>query len=84
MTRVMARKDLGVTRVAALRGMRIGNQSGSSTGNTFVGIIAPRAGLRKGDYREINLSVNEMVPHRGAGANLAAGPAHTVHARGDR
>src|SRR5262249_52805166 len=30
--RVMARKDLGVTRVADLRGMRIGNQAGSSTG----------------------------------------------------
>jgi ABC-type nitrate/sulfonate/bicarbonate transport system substrate-binding protein len=29
--RVMGRKDLGVTRVADLRGMRIGNQSGSST-----------------------------------------------------
>jgi ABC-type nitrate/sulfonate/bicarbonate transport system substrate-binding protein len=59
--RVMARKDLGVTRVAELRGLRIGNQSGSSTGNTFVDIIAPRAGLRKGDYQEIKLNVNEMV-----------------------
>lgn len=59
--RVMARKELGVTRVADLRGMRIGNQAGSSTGNTFVDIIAARAGLRKGDYQEIKLNVNEMV-----------------------
>jgi ABC-type amino acid transport substrate-binding protein len=40
----MARKDLGLTKVADLKGLRIGNQSGSSTGNTFVDIIAPRAG----------------------------------------
>jgi NitT/TauT family transport system substrate-binding protein len=59
--RVMARKDLGISRVADLRGLRIGNQSGSSTGNTFVDIIAPRAGLKKGDYQEIKMNVNEMV-----------------------
>jgi len=59
--RVMARKELGVTRVADLRGMRIGNQAGSSTGNTFVDIIAARAGLKKGDYQEIEMNVNEMV-----------------------
>lgn len=59
--RVMARKDLGVTRVADLRRLRIGNQAGSSIGNTFVDIIAVRAGLRKGDYQEIKMNVNEMV-----------------------
>jgi len=59
--RVMARKDLRVTRVADLKGLRIGNQSGSSTGNTFVDVIAPRAGLKKGDYQEIRMNVNEMV-----------------------
>jgi sulfonate transport system substrate-binding protein len=59
--RVMARKDLGLARVADLRGLRIGNQAGSSIGNTFVDIIAPRAGLRKGDYQEIKMNVNEMV-----------------------
>jgi NitT/TauT family transport system substrate-binding protein len=59
--RVMARKDLGVTKVADLKGMRVGNQTGSSTGNTFVDIIAPRAGLKKTDYQEIKLNVNEMV-----------------------
>ncbi|HEV8307603.1 MAG TPA: ABC transporter substrate-binding protein [Methylomirabilota bacterium] len=59
--RVMARKELGVTRVADLKGLRIGNQAGSSTGNTFVDIIAARAGLRKGEYQEIKMNVNEMV-----------------------
>jgi NitT/TauT family transport system substrate-binding protein len=59
--RVMARKDLGLTKVADLKGLRIGNQSGSSTGNTFVDIIAARAGLKKGDYQEIKMNVNEMV-----------------------
>ncbi len=59
--RVMARKDLSVGKVEQLRGMKIGNQSGSSTGNTFVDIIAPRAGLKKGDYQEIKMNVNEMV-----------------------
>ncbi|HWT80273.1 MAG TPA: ABC transporter substrate-binding protein [Candidatus Methylomirabilis sp.] len=60
-SRVMARPDLRVTKVEQLRGMKIGNQSGSSTGNTFVDIIAPRAGLGKGDYQEIKMNVNEMV-----------------------
>jgi sulfonate transport system substrate-binding protein len=59
--RVMARKDLGVAKVADLRGLRIANQAGSSIANTFVDIIAPRAGLRKGDYQEIKMNVNEMV-----------------------
>ena len=41
--------------------MKIGNQVGSSIGNTFVDIIAPRAGLKKEDYQEIKMDVNEMV-----------------------
>lgn len=59
--RVMARKELNITRVQQLRGLRIGNQAGSSIGNTFVDIIAPRAGLKKEDYQEIRMNVNEMV-----------------------
>ncbi len=58
---VMARKELNITRVEQLRGLKIGNQSGSSTGNTFVDIIAPRAGLKKEDYQEVKMNVNEMV-----------------------
>ena len=60
-SRLMARPDLHITKVEQLRGLKVGNQSGSSTGNTFVDIIAPRAGLGKGDYQEIKMNVNEMV-----------------------
>ena len=59
--RVMARKELKITKVADLKGLKIGNQVGSSTGNTFVDIIAPRAGLKKDDYQEVKMDVNEMV-----------------------
>jgi len=59
--RVMARKELKITKVADLKGLKIGNQVGSSTGNTFVDIIAPRAGLKKEDYQGIKMDVNGMV-----------------------
>jgi NitT/TauT family transport system substrate-binding protein len=59
--RVMARKELNLTKLEQLRGLKIGNQAGSSTGNTFVDIIAPRAGLKKEDYQEVKMNVNEMV-----------------------
>ena len=60
-SRVMARKELKITKVTDLKGLKIGNQVGSSTGNTFVDIIAPRAGLKKEDYQEVKMDVNEMV-----------------------
>jgi NitT/TauT family transport system substrate-binding protein len=60
-SRVMARKELKITKVADLKGLKIGNQVGSSIGNTFVDIIAPRAGLKKGDYQELKMDVNEMI-----------------------
>jgi NitT/TauT family transport system substrate-binding protein len=59
--RVMARKDLGLKTVADLRGKKVANQTGSSTGNIFVDQIAPKAGLKKGDYQEIRMNVNDMV-----------------------
>src|SRR5450759_142345 len=59
--RVMARKDLGITKVEQLRGKNVANQSGSSTGNIFVDQIAAGAGLHKGDYQEIRMDVNNMV-----------------------
>jgi NitT/TauT family transport system substrate-binding protein len=59
--RVLARKDLGITKVEQLRGLKVANQSGSSTGNIFVDQIAPKAGLKKGDYQEIRMDVNNMV-----------------------
>jgi ABC-type nitrate/sulfonate/bicarbonate transport system substrate-binding protein len=58
---VVARKDLNITKVEQLRGLKIANQSGSSIGNIFVDQIAPRAGLKKGDYQEIRMNVNDMV-----------------------
>jgi ABC-type nitrate/sulfonate/bicarbonate transport system substrate-binding protein len=60
-TRIMARKDLGLTRVEQLKGLRIANQTGSSVGNIFVDQIAPAAGLKKGDYQEVRMDVNNMV-----------------------
>jgi NitT/TauT family transport system substrate-binding protein len=59
--RVMARKDLGIKTVEELRGKKVANQSGSSTGNIFVDQIAAKAGLKKGDYQEIRMDVNDMV-----------------------
>ena len=59
--RVMARKDLGITKVEQLKGLKVANQSGSSTGNIFVDQIATKAGLHKGDYQEIRMDVNNMV-----------------------
>ena len=59
--RVMARKDLGITKVEQLRGKKVANQTGSSTGNIFVDQIAAGAGLKKGDYEEVRMNVNDMV-----------------------
>src|ERR1700757_4922841 len=43
--RVMARKDLGITKIEQLQGRKVANQTGSSVGDIFVGTIAPGAGL---------------------------------------
>ena len=59
--RVVARKDLNITKVEELRGMKIANQTGSSVGNDFVDIIGPQHGLKKGDYQEVRMDVNNMV-----------------------
>jgi NitT/TauT family transport system substrate-binding protein len=60
-TRIMARKDLGLTKVGELKGLKVANQTGSSVGNIFVDQIAPAAGLKKGDYQEVRMDVNNMV-----------------------
>ncbi len=57
----MARKDLNLTKVEQLKGLKIANQTGSSVGNIFVDQIAPGAGLKKGDYQEVRMDVNNMV-----------------------
>jgi ABC-type nitrate/sulfonate/bicarbonate transport system substrate-binding protein len=60
-TRLMARKDLNLKKVEDLRGKKIANQTGSSIGNVFVDTIAPAHGLKKGDYQEVRMDVNDMV-----------------------
>lgn len=60
-TRVMARKELDVRSIEQLRGRKIANQTGSSIGNVFVDTIAPSHGLKKGDYQEVRMNVNDMV-----------------------
>lgn len=59
--RVLARKDLGITKVEQLKGMKVANQTGSSTGNILVDQIMPKAGLKKGDYQEVRMNVDDMV-----------------------
>jgi NitT/TauT family transport system substrate-binding protein len=60
-TKVMARKDLNITKVEQLKGLKVANQTGSSIGNIFVDQIAPSHGLKKGDYQEVRMDVNNMV-----------------------
>src|SRR3974390_1646881 len=57
----MARKDRGIAKVEQLRGLKVANQTGSSTGNIFVDQIAAKAGLKKGDYQEVRMNVEDMV-----------------------
>lgn len=59
--RVMARKELNVKRIADLRGKKIANQTGSSIAQVFVDQIAPKAGLKKEDWQEVRMNVNDMV-----------------------
>jgi len=58
---VMARRDLNLTKVEQLRGLKVANQTGSSIGNIFVDQIALSAGLKKGDYQEVRMNVNDMI-----------------------
>jgi sulfonate transport system substrate-binding protein len=58
---VVVRKDLGITKLEQLKGKKIANQTGSSIGNIFVDQLAPAAGLKKGDYQEVRMNVNDMV-----------------------
>jgi ABC-type nitrate/sulfonate/bicarbonate transport system substrate-binding protein len=58
---IVTRKELNITKVEQLRGLKVANQTGSSTGNIFVDIIAPKAGLKKGDYQEVRMNVDNML-----------------------
>jgi ABC-type nitrate/sulfonate/bicarbonate transport system substrate-binding protein len=59
--RVMARKDLNITKIEQLKGMKIANQTGSSVGNIFVDQLGPKNGLPKGSYQEVRMDVNNMI-----------------------
>jgi ABC-type nitrate/sulfonate/bicarbonate transport system substrate-binding protein len=58
---IVVRKDLNASKVADLRGLKVANQTGSSVGNIFVDTIAPAAGLKKGDFQEVRMDVNNMI-----------------------
>ena len=59
--RVLARKDLGITKVEQLKGKKVANQTGSSLGNIFVDQLGPKHGLPKGSYQEVRMNVNDMI-----------------------
>ena len=58
---IVTRKDLNITKVEQLKGLKIANQVGSSIGNIFVDTIAPMHGLKRGDYQEVRMDVTNMV-----------------------
>jgi ABC-type nitrate/sulfonate/bicarbonate transport system substrate-binding protein len=58
---IVTRKDLNITKVEELKGLKVANQTGSSVGNIFVDIVAAKAGLKKGDFQEVRMDVNNMV-----------------------
>ena len=58
---IVTRKDLNLTKVSELKGLKVANQTGSSVGNVFMDVIIPGAGLRKGDFQEVRMDVNNMV-----------------------
>jgi ABC-type nitrate/sulfonate/bicarbonate transport system substrate-binding protein len=58
---LVVRKDLGITRIADLKGKKIANQTGSSLGNIFVDQVGPANGLKKGDFQEVRMNVDNMI-----------------------
>ena len=58
---VVARKDLNVKSVADLKGKKIALQPGASITAIFMNQVAPKHGLRKTDYEEVKINVNDMV-----------------------
>src|SRR6516162_121259 len=50
-----------VGRTAQVVRRKDANQTGSSVGNIFTDVIAPAAGLKKGDFQEVRMDVNNMV-----------------------
>ncbi len=70
---VMARP--GIKNVADLKGKNVSITVGSTTGPVFVHQVAPKLGLKEGDYRIINLPPENQVPALVAGSiDAFAGP----------
>src|SRR5206468_589392 len=59
--RIMARRELGLTKVEQLKGLKIASQTGSSMANVFTDTVVPSHGLKKGDFQEVRMDVNNMV-----------------------
>src|SRR6202030_2032945 len=59
--RIMARKELGLRKVEELKGLKIASQTGSSMANVFTDTVVPSHGLKKGDFQEVRMDVNNMV-----------------------
>lgn len=77
---VLVRKDLGITKLEQLKGLKIGNQVGASTANIFTDTIARSAGLKKGDWQEVRMNVNDMVAALAAKTIDAAVPVEPYNA----
>ena len=58
---LVVRKDLNITKLEQLKGMKIANQVGSSIGNIFVDQVLHDAGVKKADFQEVKMNVNDMV-----------------------
>jgi NitT/TauT family transport system substrate-binding protein len=58
---VVSRKDLNLKSVADLKGKKVANQVGSSVGNVFVDTVGPKFGVRKADFQEVRMNVNDMI-----------------------
>lgn len=59
--RVMGRKDLNLSQIEQLKGRKVAVQSGASITSIFTETIVPAHGLKKGDYEEVRMNVNDMV-----------------------
>ncbi|HYX65374.1 MAG TPA: ABC transporter substrate-binding protein [Burkholderiales bacterium] len=59
--RVMARKELGLKRIEDLKGRKVADQVGSSVSAVFTDIIAPKHGLKPGEWQQVRMNVNDMV-----------------------
>ncbi|MBV8323000.1 MAG: ABC transporter substrate-binding protein [Hyphomicrobiales bacterium] len=75
---VVTRKDLNLTKVSELKGRKVANQTGSSVGNIFTDVIAPAAGLKKGDFQEVRMDVNNMVSAKTVDAMVNVEPYNEI------